>query len=803
MKILAPVAGKEMLEAAIHNGAHAVYVGAPGFNARGKTPDFSEKELKDIIDTAHRYRVQVYIAFNILIFEEELATAVQVLKNILQSGADAVIIQDIGLASLLREISPKFPWHASTQMTVTHPEAVKLLMDLSPELIVLPREFSLDEIYQMRESTHLQLETFIHGALCISYSGQCLTSESFGGRSANRGVCAQSCRLGYELFVNGQTRPTPGPYLLSPRDLGNIPMIHDYERSGADVVKIEGRYKPPEYVAAAVSEAVKILHGSNTYDEYAIRMTFARDLSPGWIHGPAHQSLVNPRFQNHLGAFAGTLLTKIKGLEMELQNTGAPVKPGMGISVRSGDTITGGTIVYTRFYRDSLFVRIHEAAAALVGNAGDSVYITSDPETDKRLRASYSSPNLHRIPVSIELSGKPGEPLQAVATVHGHSVHGISSLPIEVPEKHSLSEEKLREEFGKLGRVYILHSFSTRFPKPVFLRANTLKELRQNLFQKMDAAVTQSRSFRMGEAALSVSALKQTELGSSVSKLNLLLRNPDQLSAVLNKDFGEVFSGIVYLDFEYGRDLLPALSMLKDRGISVGIATSRILKPGEENEIEQILKMAPDSILVRNLAALEILRHRTETPLTGDFSLNMANHKTVDYFFQKGIQRFTPSYDLDENQLLSLLQATPHPAEIVIHQYMPAFHMEYCLYAAHLTNAEKFPDCKEACRENSIHLKDRTGMRHYVKTDRHCRNTLFTGKAQSALFLWESLPHANLTYRIEALDEKPEILAQKVSIYGKVITGIMSLEEGMQSLGLTEKYGLSGGTFHRTRGKKN
>ncbi len=803
MKILAPVAGKEMLEAAIHNGAHAVYVGAPGFNARGKTPDFSEEELKEIINIAHRFRVQVYIAFNILIFEEELETAVQVLKNILQSGADAVIFQDIGLASLLREISPEFPWHASTQMTVTHPEAVALLMDLSPELIVLPREFSLDEISQMRESTHLQIESFIHGALCISYSGQCLTSESFGGRSANRGVCAQSCRLAYELFVNGQSKSTPGPYLLSPRDLGNIPMIHDYERSGVDVVKIEGRYKPPEYVAAAVSETAKILLGSNTYDEYAIRMTFARDLSPGWIHGPANQSLVNSRFQNHLGAFAGTLLTKIQGLEMELQNSGAPVKPGMGISVRSGDTITGGTIVYTRDFREYLLVRIHEVAAALIGNAGDRVYITSDPETDKRLRASYSSPDLHRIPVSIELSGKPGEPLLAVATVDPHSVHAISTVPLEVPEKHSLSEEKLREEFGKLGRAYILHSFFTSFPEPVFIRANSLKELRQNLFQKIDAAVTKTRSFRMGEPELSVSAPTQTEPGTSLRKLNLLLRNPDQLSAVVDADFEDVFLGIVYLDFEYGRDLLPALSKLKDRGISAGIATSRILKPGEENEIEQILKLAPDSILVRNLAALEILRHRTDTPLTGDFSLNMANHKTVDFFFQKGIQRFTPSYDLDENQLLSLLRATPHPAEIVIHQYMPAFHMEYCLYAAHLTKAETFPDCGEACRENSIHLKDRTGMRHYVKTDRHCRNTVYTGKAQSALFLWESLPHANLTYRIEALDETPEAFWEKINLYCQVIQGVLSREEGMESLGLTEKYGLSGGTFQRTRGKKS
>src|SRR5579885_2367839 len=203
-ELLLPVGNAEMALAAIHNGADAIYVGFPGYNARGRSVDLEVQELKQIIDTCHLHGVKVNLAFNIVIFEDELAKVVPLLEQILPLKPDAVIVQDLGIARLLRRMAPHQTIHASTQMTVTNPDAIALLEDLGIRRFVLGRENSLKEIELIRAQTDKELEVFVHGALCVSYSGQCFTSESIGGRSANRGQCAQSCRFGYELYVDGE-----------------------------------------------------------------------------------------------------------------------------------------------------------------------------------------------------------------------------------------------------------------------------------------------------------------------------------------------------------------------------------------------------------------------------------------------------------------------------------------------------------------------------------------------------------------------------------------------------------------------
>jgi len=253
-EILAPVGSWEMLLAAVHSGAESVYLGMPGFNARGRTKTFTIEEVKEYIEFAHLYGVKVYLAFNILIFEAELETVKNLLLEVLPLKPDALIVQDIGLIRLIKSIAPEQVIHASTQMTVTSVDAIKLTEDLNLKRYVLARELALKEIEIIRQGTPKELEIFVHGALCVSYSGQCLTSESQGGRSANRGQCAQSCRLPYELIVDGKKVELENKrYLLSPKDLCSIADIDHIINLGIDSLKIEGRLKSPEYVAASVT----------------------------------------------------------------------------------------------------------------------------------------------------------------------------------------------------------------------------------------------------------------------------------------------------------------------------------------------------------------------------------------------------------------------------------------------------------------------------------------------------------------------------------------------------------------------
>jgi putative protease len=249
-ELLAPAGNWDCVRAAAANGADAVYFGLPRFNARLRADNFSEDELPEVVRFCHKHGVKAYVAFNTLVFTAELDAASEYLRLLSRANVDALIVQDIGLVRLAREIVPELPIHASTQMTITSPEGVEFARELGVERAVLARELSLRELEKF-DTARMPLEVFVHGALCVAYSGQCLTSESLGQRSANRGECAQACRMPYELVVDGALRDLGDRrYLLSPQDLAAVQEIPALLERGVISFKIEGRLKSPEYVAA-------------------------------------------------------------------------------------------------------------------------------------------------------------------------------------------------------------------------------------------------------------------------------------------------------------------------------------------------------------------------------------------------------------------------------------------------------------------------------------------------------------------------------------------------------------------------
>ena len=353
-ELLAPAGDWECARAAVENGADAIYFGLERFNARMRAKNFTQADLPALMACLHRRGVRGYVTFNTLVFANELADAEDYLRTIIASGVDAAIVQDVGICRLIRRLSADFPIHVSTQMTVTSAAGVAFARELGAQLVVLARENSLDDIAKINAAqisapaAPLPLEVFVHGALCVAYSGQCLTSESLGGRSANRGECAQACRLPYDLIADGQQVPLGDKrYLLSPQDLSGLEVLPELVRAGVSSLKIEGRLKSPEYVASitrvsrlALDKVMADLTGvaapkfEPQTARYELEMSFSRGLYTGWFRGINNQELAHARFGTKRGVFLGEItLTHQESVTLRLA---APLKPGDGVVFDAG-----------------------------------------------------------------------------------------------------------------------------------------------------------------------------------------------------------------------------------------------------------------------------------------------------------------------------------------------------------------------------------------------------------------------------------------------------------------------------------
>lgn len=415
-ELLAPAGGWDCVRAAVANGADAVYFGLPKFNARLRADNFTEAELPEVVAFCHRHGVKAYVAFNTLVFTGELDAAAKYLRLLSRAGVDALIVQDVGLVRLARAITPELPIHASTQMTITSPEGVTFARELGIERAVLARELSLRELAKFGDrETALPLEVFVHGALCVAYSGQCLTSESLGQRSANRGECAQACRMPYELVVDGAVRDLGDRrYLLSPQDLAAVEEIPALLKLGVVSFKIEGRLKTPEYVAAVCQVYRKAIDAAlaevpNTPDRQQLEMAFSRGLYSGWMHGVNHQELVAARFGKKRGPLVGRIASV--GRDFVELTPQIALKLGDGVVFDTGgDTNAeqGGRIFGIKGGR-YFFQHGHIDFALL--KPGDRVWKTDDPELNKRLRQSFAGKiePRRRVVVDVRASGRAGE----------------------------------------------------------------------------------------------------------------------------------------------------------------------------------------------------------------------------------------------------------------------------------------------------------------------------------------------------------------------------------------------------------
>ncbi len=822
-EVLAPAGDHECLRAAVENGADAVYFGLKDHNARARATNFILEELPEIIQFLHRRGVKGYVALNTLVFPKELDSLEQVVARVAEAGADAIIVQDLGLIRLARMICPELPIHASTQMTLTSAESIRLVDELGVERVILARELSLDEIRRIRRQTRTPLEVFVHGALCVAYSGQCLTSEALGGRSANRGQCAQACRLPYELICDGESRDLGEvQYLLSPQDLAAYALIPELVELGMAGLKIEGRLKTPEYVAnitrhyrLAVDGAVAgrpVVFNRRQIDE--MELSFSRGFSVGWLHGNNHKVLVQGRNPRKHGLFVGDVCGVRRG--RVLVQLAGPLKRGDGIVFDRGrpeEPEQGGRVYEIYRRAKSLNEIVSTGLVELTFGRGDldlnqvepghRVWKTDDPELTRRLRQSFTGvKSRRRVPLELHVRAIAGEPIRVQARAEsGASATVQSPDPLTTATRHPITIEMLREQLGRLGAtVYSLQGLEAEIQGEPMIPLSVLNTLRHELIRQLDAAPDSCTQRTISNSTV-VAQLRETICNhrSTISNLNsrpdpelhVLCRNLDQLRAVVS-----VGVCSVYVDFQDIRDYARAVPIAHEAGAEIWLATPRIQKPAEGPLLKHLLRHGANGILVRNFGGLLFCADR-KIPFVADFSLNAANELTVQLLHERGADRVTPSYDLNSDQLRDLVSAVPPQwLEIVIHQHMPMFHMEHCVFCAFLSPGTDRTNCGRPCDHHDVKLRDRVGMEHPLKADVGCRNTLFNAVPQSAAehvgdFLTRGVRH----FRIELLNESEPELTQILAHYRDLLSGHRTGREVWTRLKAINRVGVTRGAL--------
>lgn len=843
------------LLAALQSGADAVYFGLQdGFNARARAANFSLAELPEVVARIHRAGARAYVTTNTLVFEPELLACERVLRAIAASGVDALIVQDPAVCLLARAICPELELHASTQMTIANAEACRFAQRLGVTRVVVPRELSVQEIARFAEGTDVELEVFVHGALCVSWSGQCLTSEAWGGRSANRGQCSQSCRMPYTAVVDGVAKDLGDVrYLLSPKDLSGARAIEDLVHIGVHGLKIEGRQKGPQYVATATGGYRRwvdaLVTGADrkqaerrlAQDLLSMALSYTRGFSDGFLAGSDHQTLVEGRFPKHRGVYVGRVVrverdavvverdeqgrpwtgalarsdrptAPVGEISSPLRTTVEPArldpKAGLGVVFDQGrpeGDEPGGPVFAVEERGFEVRLRFGQPGPDLARvRVGDRVFATNDQSlanaADKLVRADEPD---GRVAIDLVVTGAEGGPLAVVARSGPFTASATSASALVRARARGLDDELLRDKLAAFGGTpFSLRALdASGLATGLHLPPSELKDLRRVLVHDLVPKVERGpvRTLHAEPAVDRVLADVRARCGSVAEAphaphLVPLVRSDEQLEAVAEAGLPEV-----ELDWMEFTGLGKAVARARELGLRVVVATPRIGKPGEEPFDERLLRLSPDGVLVRHFGAMErFLRARAEgtaLALHGDFSLNASNSITAMHLLSIGLDTVTASFDLDETQLDALLRSAPADRiAVVVHHRIPTFHTEHCLYSHLLSNGRDFHSCGRPCERHRLAVQDHLGQQHPVIVDVGCRNTVFHHEPQQAAAVLPKLVQRGVRrVRVEFVRETRSETATVLRAWQDRLAGRITAEGLQDRTGARAQIGVAQG----------
>ena len=487
IELLAPAGNFDALKAAVNAGADAVYLAGENFGARAYAQNFSRENLIDAVKFAHLRGVKIHVTANTILADDELENFADYIKFLRKIHVDAILVQDLGAAKIIQEIAPEIPLHASTQMTIHNLEGVNFLAKIGFSRVVLSRELSLAEIEKIAKNSSIETEIFIHGALCICYSGQCLMSSMIGGRSGNRGRCAQPCRLPYKLVdADGKNfLENVGEYLLSPKDLNTLEILPQILQTGVDSLKIEGRMKRPEYVATVVKIYRDALDKKSLQDaSYKLQAIFNRDFTTAHLDGNPRRNLISDKRPNNRGVLVGRV-TKI----FENKIT---IKTSEKISV--GDQLeiwvkVGGRVTFTveNLHVDGEFCTIETKNLRGV-KIHDRAFKIFDAELDAEAKKYFNGEYQRKIFVDAKVTAKINQPLTLTLTdIDGNFFTASTNFIAEVAKNRPLNTETLQKQIGRLGNsVFALRNLTADIDENIMIPISEINEVRRKVTDALE-----------------------------------------------------------------------------------------------------------------------------------------------------------------------------------------------------------------------------------------------------------------------------------------------------------------------------
>lgn len=785
IELLSPVGDFDCLKAAIQNGADAVYLGSTAFNARYSAKNFGLEDLEMAINYAHIRNSKVYLTLNTLITTNELHDAFNLAKAAYNLGVDAIIVQDLGFANLLINTFPNLPIHASTQMTITNLNGAKLLENMGFKRVVLSRELSLENISYICKNSNIEIECFVHGALCISYSGQCLFSSMVGGRSGNRGKCAQACRLPYELIQNKKS--IDKGYLLSPKDLCTLEFLPDLVNTGIHSFKIEGRMKTPEYVATVTKIYRKyidiILEEKNfkidTQDLVDLKQVFNRGgFSSGHLLKDANKKLIFKEKSNNMGIFIGNISnynSKKGHVTIDLAN-----------SICLGDTIsfekepskyTISELIIKGKNIPSASCKQTATVGRMKGNIhnGDKVYKLSSKNLTINALSSFKNTEQKKVKLDASICIKESQPitfhispkniyenLKDIQILVKSDVAPIKAINFPVNKDRIISQlNKTTDTPFTFDKINVDLEDNLYIPNISILnklRRDSLILLQKSIIEKYKKQ--SNLDFKLNYSPNNLSTLKK-----EVS-ISLLLNNLSLIEDYSNiKGINHIYIPLRYfLNPKYS----GILSILcKNYNIYIYLPT--IIKDNFENIFINIIERALKiynikGFVISNIGSIELLnKFSTSYELIGNFTLNIFNSETLNKYLKLGLKKVTLSPELNKENLLELTNKFNFQTEIIVYGALPLMTCNYCI----LGKSNKcYSDCPSYCNnKNKYYLKDRKGFHfRFIPDNTQTITTIYNSKITSISI--DEFTCSN--YRIDILDET---ISEINDIIQKVKTG--------------------------------
>lgn len=784
MELLAPAGTMENFMAALESGADAIYLGGKVFNARAHAANFGIDELREAVRLAHILDVSVYVTVNILIGDTELKDLEQYIKDLDSIGVDAIIVQDLAVAEIAKRVAPNIHLHGSTQMTAATLDAVRFYESLGFTRVVLARELSLKEIQHICKYCKAEIEVFVHGALCVCYSGQCLMSSFIGGRSGNRGACAQPCRLPYELLDSkGESvLPKHEAYLLSPKDLNYSEHMNELVAAGVTSFKVEGRMKKVSYVRQVIGTYREILDEASIHENQrkALASGFNRGFSTAYLEDTVGRQMMTVVAPNHQGKPIGESYTK-KG-EVYLSLT-EPIEQGSLVKIlQSNGSVTYYTVDDEWTCISDTLYKGRPAEGLAVGQ----LYLASTPKNTKSRGLQEFT---RKYDMSVYLSvGSNGETNYTELTAildSGLSVTVTNEYVPAIANKVPTSLEKVTEQLGRLGNTLFRLSYVDIPDGPYMWPASVLNALRRDAVTALETALITHHveSWQALQVTGDVDYDFKAQHELSYDTCPMISARVDEIEGVKAAISGGaqkiVFGGDRLSRTPYALSIYDEVARLcAQSDVICTFATPRVVKDDEveayKHTLEAIVQAHPDSISIHVPQALLWLRELGYTgAIEADTGLNIFNTPTLHFWEQLHISCVNPSQELTLKQITELAKHSHVPIETMVHGYTEMMISEYCAIASFVGTGSKV-NCPMPCVKESYSLKDRKGEIFPIRTDPYCRMHIMNSHEMDMRAYVPMLLQKGISIlRVDGRHMKPSYVKDIVSQYVGIATGTM------------------------------